>query len=479
MRTVTLSASPHTEEGAVPQTPRELTPHASLRHFFGAELRHWRQLADLSHDRLGAQINYSGAAIGKVEKAERAPTAALAEACDQVLGTGGALARLVALIEATAQETRAGRHAGAGSDPGLVLGCALNGHGPTVAVWAERGGEPVNRFEFLVSTFGAGAGALVGQKSTEASRLGREDVTAWERNLSQLYELGDQYGGGVYELALRSLRRLRRVLQQDSYGPSTGEALHILAGELTIHAGWLAFDAGQEAEARYWWLEAAHTARLIEDDRLFVATLQLMSRQAGELGRAREAVELAQAGQLAAKPWGTPRLQSLLLVREGLGHARAGDGRATWQAFHQAGTLLGAGRRDEDPPWLAFWDEADLACSEMRAALHLGERAIAQRSSRTALATVRPEYRRNRAGYLAGRAEVLVGQRNIEEAVSTAAQAVVAASEISSSRINARIGRVRGELARYSDQPTVAEFLDWSAEILPTKANTSADPRRL
>ena len=75
---------------------------AAARHFFGAELRHWRQLADLSHDRLGAQINYSGDTIGKVEKAERAPTAALATACDQVLGTGGALARLVALIEATA-----------------------------------------------------------------------------------------------------------------------------------------------------------------------------------------------------------------------------------------------------------------------------------------------------------------------------------------------------------------------------------------
>jgi transcriptional regulator with XRE-family HTH domain len=79
----------------VAQTPQELTPYASLRHFFGAELRHWRRLAELSHDRLGAQINYSGAAIGKVEKAERAPTAALAEACDQVLGTGGALARSV------------------------------------------------------------------------------------------------------------------------------------------------------------------------------------------------------------------------------------------------------------------------------------------------------------------------------------------------------------------------------------------------
>ncbi|MGH3839243.1 MAG: helix-turn-helix domain-containing protein, partial [Pseudonocardiaceae bacterium] len=225
------------------QTPRQLTPHASLRHFFGAELRHWRRLANLSHDRLGAQVNYSGAAICKVEKAERAPTAALAKACDQVLGTGGALARLVALIEATAEEAHADRCADAGSDPGLGLGCALNSHGPTVAAWSERGGEPVNRFEFLVSTFGVGAGALVGLESTEAPRLGREDVTAWERNLSRIRELDDQYGGtGVYELALRSLQRLRRVLHQGSYGPSTGEALHTLNGELTRFVGWLAFE---------------------------------------------------------------------------------------------------------------------------------------------------------------------------------------------------------------------------------------------
>ncbi|MGH3900281.1 MAG: hypothetical protein ACRDTA_18960 [Pseudonocardiaceae bacterium] len=79
-----------------------------------------------------------------------------------------------------------------------------------------------------------------------------------------------------------------------------------------------------------------------------------MSRQACELGRAREAIELAQAGQLAAKTWATPRLQSLLLVREALGHAQTRDGRATWHAFHRAGMLLSAGRHDEDPRWLAF-----------------------------------------------------------------------------------------------------------------------------
>lgn len=90
------------------------------------------------------------------------------------------------MIEATDREARAGRRAGAGSDPALVPGCALTSHGPTVAAWAERAGEPVNRFEFLVSTFGAGAGVLVGLDSTEVSRLGREDVTAWEHSLSRL-----------------------------------------------------------------------------------------------------------------------------------------------------------------------------------------------------------------------------------------------------------------------------------------------------
>ena len=81
------------------QAPRELTPYASARDFFGAELRQWRQRAGLSHDRLGKEVNYSGDTIGKVEKGERAPSAQLVQACDRVLGAGGALCRLFGLVE--------------------------------------------------------------------------------------------------------------------------------------------------------------------------------------------------------------------------------------------------------------------------------------------------------------------------------------------------------------------------------------------
>jgi hypothetical protein len=266
---------------------------------------------------------------------------------------------------------------------------------------------------------------------------------------------------------------LRRAQHNASFGPATGDALRTLAGQLTEHLGWLAFDGGRQAQARYWWLEALHEARLAGDDQVSVVVLGSMSQQASELGRSRDAVELAQAAQEAAKPWGPPRLHSVLSAWEALGHARAGDERTSEQALHRAGTLLGAGRRDADPTWLTWWDEADLAWHEMCAAQYLGKLTLAERCSRTALATVQPEYPRNHVLYLAHRSEVLVGQRNIEEAVATAAQAVVGASEVSSARIDTRITRVRSELDPYSDQPNVAEFLAWSSQIMTAKTHGS------
>ncbi|MGQ0773379.1 MAG: hypothetical protein ACT4NY_03010 [Pseudonocardiales bacterium] len=334
----------------------------------------------------------------------------------------------------------------------------------------------MNRFEFLVSTFGAGAGSLLGSAApAEASRLGPEDVVSWQRTLSRLYDLDEQYGGAVvYDLALRALRQLDRLLHRAGYDSSTGEELQTILGELSSEAGWLAFDAGRQGEARHWWLEASHVARLVDDDRLFVDALRFLSRQATELGWPRAGVDIAQAALQVATPWGTPRLRSQLLSWEAFGHSRVGDASATWRVLHQAGALLGAGPRDDDPPWLYSWDEAQLACVEMRAALALGELPLAERCSRTALAAVRPEYSRGRALYLVYRAEVLIAQRNIEEAVVTAAQAVEGASDVSSARIDALIRRVRAELARYSGQPKVAEFLDWSGQIMTTKTNGSA-----
>ncbi|MDG4749928.1 helix-turn-helix transcriptional regulator [Micromonospora sp. WMMD718] len=76
------------------QRPAELTPQASGRHFLGAELRCWRQQRGLSLARLAARVYLSPDLLGRMEKAERAASLDAMVRCDEVLQTGGALARL-------------------------------------------------------------------------------------------------------------------------------------------------------------------------------------------------------------------------------------------------------------------------------------------------------------------------------------------------------------------------------------------------
>src|SRR2546423_3500998 len=61
---------------------------ASARHFFGAELRYWRNRRGLSLAQLGRAVYVSADLIGKVEKAQRWPRAALVDQFEAVLDAG-------------------------------------------------------------------------------------------------------------------------------------------------------------------------------------------------------------------------------------------------------------------------------------------------------------------------------------------------------------------------------------------------------
>jgi hypothetical protein len=84
----------------VGRAPSPLTPHASVAHFFGAELRHRRLCARLSARQLAPQVLASPGLLDKVERAQRFPSVDLAVRCDQVLDAEGALIRLHGLVMA-------------------------------------------------------------------------------------------------------------------------------------------------------------------------------------------------------------------------------------------------------------------------------------------------------------------------------------------------------------------------------------------
>jgi predicted transcriptional regulator len=60
---------------------------------YAAELRRWRQERGVTQERLAALTHYSAALVGMVEKLQRNPTREFTSRCDDVLATGGALAR--------------------------------------------------------------------------------------------------------------------------------------------------------------------------------------------------------------------------------------------------------------------------------------------------------------------------------------------------------------------------------------------------
>ncbi len=78
---------------------RALTPHASVRDRFGAELRRWRVARRLTQQALASLVWQSPETVAKVEKGERWPSRDLAERCDRVLRTGGTLVALWPAVE--------------------------------------------------------------------------------------------------------------------------------------------------------------------------------------------------------------------------------------------------------------------------------------------------------------------------------------------------------------------------------------------
>lgn len=435
----------------VPATARDVlaTPAARAAVMAGDRgtvIRLAREALGMRQSDLGQRLGYSQSTISRVESGKHhANDMSLLSSAARLLGIPPPMLGL------------------AGTAPD---GDAQPGHRDVLtAPWATRR-DNVRRLEFLGLVAGTAAGSIL-TDDVEPGRLGARDVARLRVDLQRLYELDDHHGGSdVYALAVHSLRALRRNVQGARYRTATGRALWSMVGELTEHAGWLAYDADRHDEARQWWLEALHTARLADDGRVETVVMTSMSLQASRCGAGTEAVRLAEAAGKSATAWGTPRLRSLLLAREAMGHSRCGDRVASGRALRRASTQLDRGSGADDPLWLDFYGEADFAWHEAGVARDLGQLPDAERSIRRALAALQSGYPRNHALYLAELAAILVTRRRLEEGVHVAAQAVSRASDLGSGRVDAQVGQLRHMLAPYVRLPEVGEFLQWSGQMM-------------
>lgn len=466
---------------------REPDDIVEIRRALGRQLASFRKAAGLSQADLGRSTAYHRSTVAHIESGTgRADETRFWDTVDKLTHAAGTLvaefAHLCAAKHAHDMQARAAELADARASAdayrernlSTLLDVALATHTPatprttTVAAEATSAeGEDVKRAEFIAGL--AAAVAAPGIMFGQTTRIGAEDVRRYRQNLEHLYALDDSYGASadVYSLTLHTLGRLRRDFNHASYAPAVGQEIRSIAGQLMEHAGWLAFDAGQATHARHWWLEALHAARMADSgDDVEIVVLASMSASASRQGRGREAVDLATTAQRVAKAHATPRLVSLLSAREALGHARAGDSTATTRVLERARTALDAGRSDDDPLWLDFWDAADLAGHESMAARYLHDLERAETSARAALGMVDGRaYPRNQAMNLARLAYVLAAEGNLDEAVPLTAKAALDAYDLHSHRITAELTGALRALAQHRDHAPARQLVE---HVAPT-----------
>lgn len=313
-----------------------------------------------------------------------------------------------------------------------------------LALPAESGNhEDVNRREFLAGAAGYAATLAL----PEPPRLGSADLARLRQRVTYLYELDNQHGTGG-AVTVRTFHRLRGLVERGGYSSTTGQGLRGLVGLTAEHAGWMAFDAGRQDDARRWWLEAMQWARLADSDAVNVLAMASMARQASYQDQPREAIDLAEAARRTAGRAATPRLTSVLLARAALGHSGARDAQSARAALRHARDRAGLARADNDPSWLDFYGPADFASHECRVAMMLGDAPASEDAARAALAMNDPvAYPRNHALYLIRLADVLARRRKLDEAAAVVKQATVAAADLDSARVKRELRGVAARLA--------------------------------
>ncbi|MFC8987058.1 hypothetical protein [Streptomyces sp. NPDC057115] len=292
-------------------------------------------------------------------------------------------------------------------------------------------------------------------------RAGASDAGALEEAVRRIRLLDDRHGAdGLYRRAAAPLRAAYALLDAGTTRQRTADRLYAGAGELAISVGWLAHDSGRFDDARSHYAEALATARVTGDAGLEAHAFCNTAFLARDAGRPREAVRAAQAAQRAALPLGSPRLMSLLALREAGGWAGLADRAGCEQALARAQAYFERGPAEADPEWMTFYGEAELEGLEAQCWSTLGDWPRAARHARRAAELQDPHFTRNIALYTAELADDLARGGRPDEAATAGMRVLDLLDEVQSSRIQTMLAGTARVLLPHRRASGVSAFLD-------------------
>ncbi|PWJ06947.1 hypothetical protein DKG34_13330 [Streptomyces sp. NWU49] len=297
-------------------------------------------------------------------------------------------------------------------------------------------------------------------------RAGESDAGALEEAVRRIRLLDDRHGAdGLYRRAAAPLRAAYALLDAGATRQRTADRLYAGAGELAISVGWLAHDSGRFDDARSHYAEALATARVTGDPGLEAHAFCNTAFLARDAGRPREAVRAAQAAQRVARPLGSPRLMSLLALREAGGWAGLADRAGCEQALVRAQAYFDRGPSEADPEWMSFYGEAELEGLEAQCWSTLGDWPRAARHARRAAELQDPHFTRNIALYTAELADDLARGGRPDEAARAGMRVLDLLTEVQSSRVQTMLAGTSRVLLPHRRASDVSAFLDRHASF--------------
>ncbi|MEU0135648.1 helix-turn-helix domain-containing protein [Streptomyces sp. NPDC006296] len=315
------------------------------------------------------------------------------------------------------------------------------------------------------------AATVPGQR--RPGRLGMREVEELETAAKAFRQWDHQYGGGLRGKAvLGQLAEVSGALDEHQ-APAVAERLYRVMAQLAGTAAAMAWDSGLHRRAQDYYrlaLRAAHAG----DDIVFGANvLAGMARQMLYRERADDALQLIHLAQEGARDVIGPRVRAMLHTREAWAYAAQGRVAGFQRASAKAAEdLAGADADGDEPYWIAYFDEAELAGVTGGRLLDLARADPRRHASqaadkiRTALASRGPEAGRSHALDRIGLAECQFLAGDIQGAATETTLAVQAARGTQSGRVRTQLGQLYPYTVGHSASRPVREARDSIRDLL-------------
>ncbi|MFB8244754.1 sporulation protein [Streptomyces sp. NPDC055952] len=298
-------------------------------------------------------------------------------------------------------------------------------------------------------------------------RVGMRDVRAIRDAAATFMQLDFKYGGGHGHKALRHYFRHEVLpLLSASYSEKVGTALFGAAAEVSQLLAWTAYDSGNHQLAHRYLTSTLRLSQVI-DDRMFGARiLGNLSHQANYLGNHTQAIQLARAAVEGAKGRATPRAMANYWAMEARALSNAGDRTGASLAMNESERHFERADSADDPPWLSYFDDAELLGEFCHCFRDLRMRREAVEHAQRAVNSTDPQYART-LGFcrmVLAQSQLLNGE--LEAAVTTASLAVDGGDSLQSSRFQRYVSDFQAEVSAYAANPAVVAFNEQVNEAL-------------